>query len=141
MNTSRTFGGPSAQKVRQRDRRGVYKSIEVQKERSPSKQEEYELRQAEERLRTIEMISKYREDKIKAEFKKLESDLRFQQQRQSLDKNKTARNKAYMEKQGRKFAHLAQKRKESQEDFEKAMEEKIKTEQEVQEEKHKAHLA
>ena len=62
--------------MRQRDRRGVYKSIDVKKERSPSKQEEYELRQAEERLRTIEMISRYREDKIKAEFKKLESDLR-----------------------------------------------------------------
>ena len=60
MNTSRTVGGPSTQqKIRQRDRRGVYKSIEVKKERSPSKQEEYELRQAEERLRTIEMISKY----------------------------------------------------------------------------------
>ena len=76
MTTSRTVGGPSTQKVRQRDRRGVYKSIDVKKERSPSKQEEYELRQAEERLRTIEMISRYREDKIKAEFKKLESDLR-----------------------------------------------------------------
>ena len=76
MTTSRTVGGPSTQKVRQRDRRGVYRSIDAKKERSPSKQEEYELRQAEERLRTIEMISRYREDKIKAEFKKLESDLR-----------------------------------------------------------------
>ena len=77
MTTSRTVGGPSTQRVRQRDRRGVYKSIDTaKKERSPSKQEEYELRQAEERLRTIEMISRYREDKIKAEFKKLESDLR-----------------------------------------------------------------
>lgn len=55
----------------------MYQSIEVKKERSPSKQEEYELKQAEERLRTIEMISKYREDKIKLEFKKLENDLKF----------------------------------------------------------------
>ena len=75
LNTSRT--GRSTQKVRQRDRRGMYQSIEVKKERSPSKQEEYELKQAEERLRTIEMISKYREDKIKLEFKKLENDLKF----------------------------------------------------------------
>ena len=44
MTTSRTVAGPSTQKVRHRDRRGVYKSIEVKKERSPSKQEEYELR-------------------------------------------------------------------------------------------------
>ena len=36
------------------------------------------MRKAEERLRTIEMISKYREDKIKAEFRKLESDLKAQ---------------------------------------------------------------
>jgi len=63
-------------RVRQRDGRGVYQSIDVQKMRSPEQQEEYELRKAEERLRTIEMISKYREDKIKAEFRKLESDLK-----------------------------------------------------------------
>ena len=62
--------------MRQRDRRGVYQSIDVKKARSPEQQEEYELRKAEERLRTIEMISKYREDKIKAEFRKLESDLK-----------------------------------------------------------------
>ena len=61
--------------MRQRDRRGVYQSIEGERERSPQQQEAYELRVAEERLRTIEMISKFREDKIKAEFKKLEQDL------------------------------------------------------------------
>lgn len=61
--------------MRQRDRRGVYQSIEGKRERSPQQQEAYELRVAEERLRTIEMISKFREDKIKAEFKKLEQDL------------------------------------------------------------------
>ena len=64
--------------MRHRDRRGVYQSIDVKKARSPEQQEEYELRKAEERLRTIEMISKYREDKIKAEFRKLESDLKAQ---------------------------------------------------------------
>ena len=61
--------------MRQRDRRGVYQSIEGKRERSPQQQEAYEPRVAEERLRTIEMISKFREDKIKAEFKKLEQDL------------------------------------------------------------------
>ena len=72
--------------MRQRDRRGVYQSIDAHASRSPSQQEEYELRKAEERLRTIEMISKYREDKIKAEFRKLESDLKAQDQKNALEK-------------------------------------------------------
>ena len=67
-----------------KDRRGVYHSIDVtssnknKKEivRSPSQQEAYELKIAEEKLRTIEMISRYREDKIKAEFRKLEDELK-----------------------------------------------------------------
>ena len=41
---------------------------------------------AEERLRTIEMISRYREDKIKAEFLKLEEELKAQQKRNALDR-------------------------------------------------------
>ena len=84
LNTSRTAAAGAQRRhhndnmrMRQRDRRGVYQSIDLSKNnRSPSAQEEYELRKAEERLRTIEMISKYREDKIKAEFRKLESDLK-----------------------------------------------------------------
>ena len=140
LTTSRT--GRSTQKVRLRDRRGMYQSIEAKRpERSPAKQEEHELRQAEERLRTIEMISKYREDKIKLEFKKLENDLKFQQQRQSLDKTKTVRNKGYMDRHGRKLAHLAQKRKESQEDFEKTLQEQQRTDLQQREEKRKAYFA
>ena len=75
-------------RMRQRDRRGVYQSIELQK-RSPEQQEEYELRKAEERLRTIEMISRYREDKIKAEFRKLETDLKAQDQKNAFEKQRT----------------------------------------------------
>ena len=92
MNTSRTAAAGAQRrhhdnmKMRARDRRGVYQSIEVRKDRSPEQQEEYELRKAEERLRTIEMISKYREDKIKAEFRKLEGDLKAQDMKNAMEK-------------------------------------------------------
>lgn len=41
-----------------------------------------EVRRAENRLRMIEQISKYREDKIKMEFLKLEEDLRVEDEKQ-----------------------------------------------------------
>ena len=83
IETSRGMEGNRTQRVRMRDRRGVYHSIDFagsgknKKEiiRSPSQQEAHELKMAEEKLKTIEMISRYREDKIKAEFKKLEDEL------------------------------------------------------------------
>ena len=40
-----------------------------------------EVKKAEQRLRRIEMISKYREEKIKREFMKLEEDLRAEDER------------------------------------------------------------
>lgn len=46
------------------------------------------MRKAEERLRTIEMISKYREDKIKAEFRKLESDLKAQDMKEAMERQR-----------------------------------------------------
>ena len=99
MNTSRTVAMPSTQqKVRQRDRRGVYQSIEVKRERSPAQQEAHELRVAEERLRTIEMISKFREDKIKAEFKKLEQDLHNHKSKASQERKHDTRAKAQMDR-------------------------------------------
>lgn len=41
-----------------------------------------EVRKAENRLRMIEQISKYREEKIRREFMKLEEDLRQEEERQ-----------------------------------------------------------
>ena len=106
MNTSRTAAGAQRRhhgtvdnlRMRQRDRRGVYQSIDLTKNRSPSAQEEYELKKAEERLRTIEMISKYREDKIKAEFRKLESDLKAQDLKNAQEKQRTKERRVYYEK-------------------------------------------
>lgn len=86
-------------RMRQRDRRGVYQSIDLQQNaRSPEQQEEYELKKAEERLRTIEMISKYREDKIKAEFRKLESDLKAQDHKNALEKQRAKDKRGFYEK-------------------------------------------
>ena len=54
--------------------------MDVQKlQRTPSEQEEYELQQAEARLRTIEMITRYRENKMKAELQNRASDLQQQE--------------------------------------------------------------
>ena len=41
-----------------------------------------EVKRAENRLRMIEQISKYREDKIRMEFLKLEEDLRIEEEKQ-----------------------------------------------------------
>ena len=71
--TSRTAGG--GPRVRQKDRRGVYQSVDFSTLRSPREQEEYELRKAEDRLRTMDMIVKYRERKIKADFNKLQEEI------------------------------------------------------------------
>ena len=47
--------------------------------RSPREQEEYDLRKAEDRLRTMDMIAKYREEKIKADFSKLQRELAYKE--------------------------------------------------------------
>lgn len=106
MNTSRTAAAGAQRrhhennlKMRQRNRRGVYQSIEIKRNRSPEAQEEYELRKAEERLRTIEMISKYREDKIKAEFRKLESDLKAQDMKNAMEKQRSKEKRGYYQRQ------------------------------------------
>ncbi len=41
------------------------------------------------------MISKYREDKIKAEFKKLESDLKAQDIKNAMEKQKSKEKRSY----------------------------------------------
>ena len=58
---------------------------------------------AEERLRTIEMISRYREDKIKAEFRKLEEELKAQQKRNALDRARQQKKQTYYIKQKQRF--------------------------------------
>ena len=60
------------------------------------------MRKAEERLRTIEMISKYREDKIKAEFRKLESDLKAQDMKNAAEKQRVKDKRSYYDRQKRK---------------------------------------
>ena len=100
---SRTAGGGTRRqveqgRVRQRDRRGVYQSLDFTSNRSQEQQEEYELRKAEERLRTIEMISKYREDKIKAEFRKLENDLKAQDMKSAAEKQRNKDRRGYYDK-------------------------------------------
>lgn len=109
QQTSRTAGGSRpGMRIRHRDRRGVYQSIDVsKKQRSPSQQEEYELRKAEERLRTIEMISKYREDKIKAEFRKLESDLKAQDMKNALERQRAKEKRSYHERQKKRAMEQA----------------------------------
>ena len=78
--------------------------------RSPEQQEEYELRKAEERLRTIEMISKYREDKIKAEFRKLESDLKAQDHKNFVERQRTKEKRNFYDRQKRRtvehYSHI-----------------------------------
>lgn len=61
--------------VRVRDRRGMFHSIEEEATEGRNEPSS-ELRQAEERLRTIEMVGRFREDKIRSEFQKLEDNLK-----------------------------------------------------------------
>ena len=62
------------------------------------------VKQAEYRLRMIEQISKYREEKIKMEFLKLESDLRMEDERQRKQLIKEAKMRAYHDEQKDKIA-------------------------------------
>ena len=48
------------------------------------------------------MISKYREDKIKAEFRKLESDLKAQDQKNAFEKQRVKEKRGYYDRQKRK---------------------------------------
>jgi len=111
LNSSRTAQGAQRNhldnlRMRKRDRRGVYQSIDATKTQTPQQQEEQELRKAEDRLRTIEMISRYREDKIKAEFRKLESDLQAQDQKNALEKQRSKERRNYFEKQKKRTKEI-----------------------------------
>jgi hypothetical protein len=69
-----------------RNKRGQYESIDIAKPRGSSTAgattRKPPVKQAEYRLRMIEQISKYREEKIKKEFLKLEEDLRLEDEKQ-----------------------------------------------------------
>lgn len=58
-----------------------------------------EMRKAEQRLRTIEQISKYREEKIRREFLKLEEEMSVENEKQRQQLEKEDRMKRYFEKQ------------------------------------------
>ena len=57
------------------------------------------MKKAEQRLRTIEQISKYREEKIKREFMKLEEEMNIENERQRQQLEKEQRMRKYFQKQ------------------------------------------
>ena len=85
------INGPAPmQRARMRNKRGEYVSLQPGSSlpmvpNTADAQEKRvkltEVKKAEQRLRRIEMISKYREEKIKREFMKLEEDLRAEDER------------------------------------------------------------
>jgi hypothetical protein len=56
-----------------------------------------ELQKAEQKLKVVEKISRYREEKIKREFIKLEEELKREEQRLKQDREKERQKKRYME--------------------------------------------
>ena len=103
-------------KVRARNRRGQYETLDpVGSVRSPrtadngtNRSQFNEARKAENRLRMIEQISKYREEKIKREFLKLEEDLHMEDDRKQKEYMKEQRLQAYHNRQKDKLMQFAQ---------------------------------
>jgi hypothetical protein len=58
-----------------------------------------DINKAENRLRVIEQISKFREEKIKKEFLKLEEELRIEEEKNKRKMEKEIRVQAYFEEQ------------------------------------------
>lgn len=89
-------------RARMRNQRGEYQTLDVSN-RSPRQsntagdgsKRAHEAKMAEHRLRMIEKISKYREDKIKKEFIKLEEDLRMEDERKQREYEKELRQAQY----------------------------------------------
>ena len=76
--------------MRIRNKRGDYQSIDVTNtgrndgsimHKSQSAMGGRDIQKVENKLRMIEQISKYREDKIKKEFEKLDEDLRVEEEK------------------------------------------------------------
>lgn len=70
------------------------------------------MRFAEQRLRTIEMISKYREDKIKREFLKLEEELRSEEEKVRMESQKERKRRLVMENIKKEIAEFKQQKDE-----------------------------
>ena len=68
------------------------------------------INSAEHRLRTIEMISKFREDKIRKEFFKLECDLKAQEEQERIERQKQAIKRQYLKKQRVKIEEYNRKK-------------------------------
>lgn len=116
-----TDGGASArvQRIRVRNSRGSYDTFEQHSGGgSTSKRNAHtasqisdatgklshrrkasEMKKAEHRLRTIEAISKYREEKIKREFMKLEEEMNIENEKQRQHMEKEERMKKYFQRQ------------------------------------------
>lgn len=83
--------------MRIRDSSGIYNSIDTSLDHDTSILSYKDIQSAETRLRTIEMISKYRENKIKREFIKLEFDLKSQEERVKLEQQKILTRKKFLD--------------------------------------------
>ena len=134
-------------KIRMRNRRGVYQSVDLQGGNDQSKNPLYSttqnfyaanrktdqgttLTKAENRLRIIEQISKFREDKIKQEFTKLENELKEEEERNKKIAEARLRKQNYHEKQKeqleqyqkQKMEKLRKKQMEEQQQLERRIE-------------------
>ena len=118
INYANSGPGASLNKVRMRNNRGEYVSLDSHpamgrfnnsRTGEPAKRRHIsEARKAEMRLRRIEQISKYREEKIKKEFLKLEADLRAEDERKMEEGRKEKMRQGYLEKQRGKLAEWGQ---------------------------------
>lgn len=89
--------------VRGRNRRGEYESIDVSGRAGSHTaggltdrfSNHNDINKAENRLRVIEQISKFREEKIKREFLKLEEELRIEEEKNHQKMVQELRNREY----------------------------------------------
>lgn len=91
-NLSSARGGPSTAEI------------------STRRQKSYQVRNTRDRLRTIEKISKYREEKLKKEFAKLEEEMAAEKEREIQEKKKEQRMQAYFRRQKQRLAEYAMRK-------------------------------
>ncbi|CDW74076.1 UNKNOWN [Stylonychia lemnae] len=110
--------------IRIRNKRGQYESVDgnsVNFSLRKHEENQDQMKYAEQRLRVIEQISKYREEKIKREFMKLEEELKREEERIKQEKEKEHRRRQHMEDAKRKL-----------EDYQRLKEEKDRQDRERQ---------
>jgi hypothetical protein len=98
--------------VRKRNRRGEYESFDRNQSKTAGMVENRasdlhpnsDINKAENRLRVIEQISKFREEKIKREFLKLEEELRLEEEKNQKKMRREMRAQEYFRQQKEKLA-------------------------------------